>query len=58
MSELPSYYMLLSEEEKKNYVAMLMTKGSMQKWVTEEANRFGLKFLSEFYKERENGEFL
>lgn len=54
MSELPSYYMLLSEQEKKNYVAMLMSKGTMQKWVTEEANRLGLKFLSEFSEEKGN----
>lgn len=53
MNELPGYYVLLSEQEKQNYVAMLMSKGCMQQWVTEEAKRLGLNFLGEFYKEEE-----
>ena len=53
MNELPQYYMLLSEQEKKNYITMLMSKGSKQQWVNEEAQRFGLKFLSEYFDEEE-----
>jgi hypothetical protein len=58
MDELPVYYNSLSEEKKKEEVVSLLYRGCKAKWVSEEADKFGIKFLSEFYKEIEKGETL
>ena len=58
MRELPEYYNLLSEEKKKQNIAMLLYRGCKDEWVTEEADKYGIKFLSEFYEKIEKGETL